>query len=316
MSQQVNEEFELLAAGYFDQTLDDVQSQRFAELLRSDDVLVKRFAELAQLHQMIAAEIAYAKQAERLPNDSGAASAMAELLGSYEDGLDTPIDFATWQETQKSTRVSRLQNTLAGRWFVGGAIAAVLTFVGVLAVVLSGGDATDEQVAEESIDRDNEPVLRVVASLTGSEDAQWMEGAFAHGSELHPGQRLTLTQGFAEITTNDGAVVILEAPATIELLNNNALRLHTGKLVGICETPSSKGFLVRTPHLDVTDLGTRFGVDVSQLDATEVHVIKGLVEVTPPTIAVGAPVRLSAQQAMRVDSVQAERVTFLPSRFE
>ena len=68
----------------------------------------------------------------------------------------------------------------------------------------------------------DQPGPRVLA--TTEHDAVWDRQP---GEDLYAGQRLTLTQGFAEITTTRGAVAILEAPVTIELLNNdNALRLH------------------------------------------------------------------------------------------
>jgi len=173
------------------------------------------------------------------------------------------------------------------------AVAALLAIAVTLIIVLSGSSNapnTRPPVADTPTDR-HEPgrVGTAVATLTATHNAVWAspqaEGASApvSGSPLHPNQTLTLTAGFAEITTNDGAVAILESPATVELLDhNNAIRLHTGKLVGICETESSKGFTVRTPHLDITDLGTRFGVDASTTDATEVHVFEGEVQAAQP----------------------------------
>lgn len=146
-----------------------------------------------------------------------------------------------------------------------------------------------------------------VATLTATHDAQWTGGPAAAGlgigDKLHPNTRLTLTAGIAEITTHRGAVAILEAPATIELLDNsNAIRLHAGKLVGICETDSSKGFVVRTPHLDVTDLGTRFGVDVSQAESSEIHVFEGEVQAAHPEAADHAtPLKLNAGQSVQAN---------------
>ncbi|MFK7790973.1 MAG: FecR domain-containing protein, partial [Phycisphaeraceae bacterium] len=146
-----------------------------------------------------------------------------------------------------------------------------------------------------------------VATLTATYNATWAPTGRASspshtlspGSKLHAGDRLTLSAGFAEITTVEGAIAILQAPATIELLdNNNALRLHTGKLVGICETPSSKGFLVRTPHMDVIDLGTRFGVDATQATASKVHVFEGEIQVSESTDGPDAqPTTLTAGQS-------------------
>ena len=336
MSPQQNEQFEQLAAGYFDGTLDDVQAQRFVELLHSDDRRVQRFAELAQLHQMIASEIAYAKQAERFdlnrtPSDSASASAMAELLGNYVDGRDTPIDFTTWRETQKTTRNSKRHKTLTNRWILGSAIAAMLVLAGMLAVVFSGGDTPEQPYTDNTPNMPSKPASSTqstprgstVATLTASHSAQWAGAASAApttGDTLHPGTTLTLTQGFATITTNRGAIAILEAPATIELLDhNNAIRLHTGKLVGICETESSKGFLVRTSQMDITDLGTRFGVDASGPDSTEVHVLQGKVEVAGLMQAPGVQRRhtLVAGQAMgtKADSGALVAISIDAQRF-
>jgi hypothetical protein len=164
-----------------------------------------------------------------------------------------------------------------------GSIAAVLVLGVVLYAAIFGTGTTPDSpdIADQAPNTPAVEESSPVATLTGEHNATWSEGALATGSQLRAGDRLTLTAGFAEITTNDGAVAIVEAPATIELLDNdNALRLHSGKLVGICETDASKGFVVRTPYIDITDLGTRFGVDATSVEKTEVHVFEGEVRVS------------------------------------
>ena len=158
--------------------------------------------------------------------------------------------------------------------------------------------ATDSQPDSPSTN----PVLDAVATLTAEHDAQWAEGASAPGSPLRAGQRLTLTAGFAEITTTRGAVAILEAPATIELTDNdNAIRLHAGKLVGICETPTSKGFVVKTQHADIVDLGTEFGVELTATQLTTTVFTGEVVLHTPdhPTLP------LTANQTARLTDVDS-----------
>ena len=190
-----------------------------------------------------------------------------------------------------------LDKGLRSKAGVIGSIAAVLV-LGVLLYIwffapgntpntqeIAGDTPTKPAESAQSILRD-----QTVATLTATHNAQWAQassapGSLTPGSKLRPNQRLTLTAGFAEVTTARGAIAILEAPATIELIDNdNAIQLLSGKLVGICETESSKGFVVRTPRMDITDLGTRFGVDASQADATEVHVYDGQVEVSRPAV--------------------------------
>ena len=180
------------------------------------------------------------------------------------------------------------------------AAAAVLLLGAALLIVLigPGGDNSDEMA-----DGSEASLGPAVATLITEYDAVWDRRP---GEDLYTGQQFTLTQGFAEIQTRLGAVAIIEAPATIELLNHNALSLHGGKLVGICETDTSKGFLVRTPHMDITDLGTRFGVDASQAEATAVHVLEGEVEVVGVSKSgerEAEPQQLTAGHALRGDAV-------------
>ena len=167
-------------------------------------------------------------------------------------------------------------------------------------------------------DKEVVPASPVVAILTAEHDARWQSASGASppdvGDALRSGQHLTLTAGFAEITTRRGAVALLKAPATIELLDNdNALRLHVGKLVGICESESSKGFLVRAPHMDVTDLGTRFGIDSSKPSATEVHVFDGIISVSSPSRfgATGEQIELIAGEAIRATDGSIEQKRFV-----
>jgi len=156
------------------------------------------------------------------------------------------------------------------------AYAAGLALFAAVLLVPWGGEPTPKTAQQPSPNPSPQAAPTAVATLTDTHDAQWAAFKLAAGDTLYAKQRLTLTEGFAEITTNRGAVAILEAPVTIRLLDHNALRLESGKLVGICETDASKGFVVRTEGMDVTDLGTRFGVD-SAADATSVHVLQGTV---------------------------------------
>lgn len=222
-----------------------------------------------------------------------------------------------WREVGGASGFLLIQaaKTRAARW---SAAAAAVLLGAALFFALSGSDPPTPGMpaaSTESTPR-GPAATSPVATLTAEYDAVWERRP---GEDLLIGQRFTLIDGFAEITTARGAVAILEAPATIELLDNdNALRLHTGKLVGICETPSSKGFLVRTKHMDITDLGTRFGVDATRVDAIEAHVIEGEIEVSTVVTFAGEPKRqrLVAGQALTATGVGTLSSAIIdPSRF-
>ncbi|MEM9345949.1 MAG: FecR domain-containing protein [Planctomycetota bacterium] len=171
------------------------------------------------------------------------------------------------------------------------ATAAALLLGAVLAIVLLSGPETPEQVANQndqpnvSGDTNTTPdgpiTPPVVATLTAEHDAVWGRRP---GEDLFAGQRLELIKGSAEITTLRGSIAIIQSPAKIEMTySKNAVSLHQGKLVGICETAESKGFLVRTPQMDVSDLGTRFGVMVGLDGNVFAEVFEGSVEIAVPS---------------------------------
>jgi hypothetical protein len=221
--------------------------------------------------------------------------------------------------------VSKAIRTRAVRF---GAIAAVLTVFAGLVIYLSfalSGDTTptDDLADNAAAATQPEPATplaprldRPVATITATHNAVWASpqtesasalGSLTPGSLLRAGDRLTLTQGFAEMTTRRGAVAILEAPATIELTDSdNAIRLHTGKIVGLCHTESSKGFVVRTDHADITDLGTEFGVEVSK-DNLTTTVFVGEVAVKTPN-APSRVVRRNQTARLTVNDKQSDFV--------
>ena len=163
------------------------------------------------------------------------------------------------------------------------------------------------------------------------------------------GDKFALRSGLMEITYDTGAKVILQGPVTYSVEANGGY-LAVGKLTGKLEkrgerrgergegaanrqisnfksqslNPSSLSplpsplFVIRTPTVTVTDLGTMFGIEVRKNGSSEVHVITGVVDVVTQG-GVGR-VRLSAtgsQTAARVEagSRQIVMLSAAPQRF-
>lgn len=127
-----------------------------------------------------------------------------------------------------------------------------------------------------------------VARLTGVWDALWDEKSpgFQSGDLLQPGQRLSLTGGLAEVTFECGAVVILQSPATFVVESAHGASLEAGRLAARVPGPAAK-FWVKTPSMNVFDLGTEFGVSVESSGLSKVRVFEGAVEVEP--VSAGSP---------------------------
>lgn len=160
-------------------------------------------------------------------------------------------------------------------WF---AVAAALVGVAAVSSWLThsfavGGRQTNEVAAAPANNSASS-----VARVTATRNCSWAEGTeVGYGSRLRAGQQLNLSTGLVEITFNDGAVVVLEGPATFDVESPGRAQLHDGRLAA--EVPErARGFEVITSRLNVVDLGTEFGVMADSAGATEVHVFKGLVK--------------------------------------
>ncbi len=93
---------------------------------------------------------------------------------------------------------------------------------------------------------------------------------------LLTGHQYQLERGVARILMNSGVEVVLESPATFELLHHNSIRLWQGTLAAEVDSDAI-GFVVETPSQRVVDLGTRFGVHVAEDGSSEAHVFHGKV---------------------------------------
>ena len=121
-----------------------------------------------------------------------------------------------------------------------------------------------------------------VAVLTRGVNLVWESGAISPGTPLSPGW-LKLRSGIAQIEFYQGARVLIEGPAALQLISSGEATCTSGKLSAHVP-PQARGFKINTPRGTLVDLGTEFGLDVSSENA-QVHVFKGEVEFHPPSMA-------------------------------
>ena len=123
----------------------------------------------------------------------------------------------------------------------------------------------------------NEAHGPAIGSLAGEYEARW------RGSHPRPGESLyigayDLREGLAKMELDQGTSLVLEAPCQVELTRAGEVTLRNGRLAAIVP-PQAKGFRVRTRTALITDLGTEFGVIAHSDASTEVHVMKGQVNI-------------------------------------
>jgi hypothetical protein len=123
---------------------------------------------------------------------------------------------------------------------------------------------------------------REVVTLTDSIGAKWADSSIT----LNSGVRLMdsdppfmLREGYAELLFDNEAKVVIEGPAEFQVLSDDQLQLSYGQLYATVPE-AAHGFTVLTSHCKVIDLGTEFGVKESLDGETEIHVVKGRVDLT------------------------------------
>ncbi|MEM6330309.1 MAG: FecR domain-containing protein [Planctomycetota bacterium] len=159
------------------------------------------------------------------------------------------------------------------------------------------------------------------AHVTGLVDCRWAPGdrSLRFGQPVAAGQQIELDDGLVQLTFVDGAKVILQGPARFLPRSPQHADLQLGKLAAIVPE-QARGYTVRTPTAEVVDLGTEFGIDVSQGGVTEVHVLDG--DVIARKRDSGGGLAGKALHARKLDALRfgaggedAEWISAQPDRF-
>jgi hypothetical protein len=136
-------------------------------------------------------------------------------------------------------------------------------------------------------------------------------GTFAYGpnGEASPAEGTKMRQGFYELRNGlveieypSGAVLVVQAPAMFELVDDECIRLEDGRLAA--HVPEAAiGFRIDSPGATVIDLGTDFAVHAVRDQESEVHVFQGevLVDLRGEKGRASDPLRLVTGEATRVD---------------
>ena len=168
-----------------------------------------------------------------------------------------------------------------------------------------------------------------IARISGSKDPQWVGASvFQNGDELSRGQHIELKAGFAEITFDSGAQIVVEGPASVDLDSAWQATLRRGTLRANIPQEAI-GFKVANASVDVVDLGTEFSITADADGSAEVFVLTGQIEVEPRSSGGATKILMKEKQSRRFalngvsdvnDSDQkfqrhAKRVTFdLPKK--
>lgn len=156
----------------------------------------------------------------------------------------------------------------------------------------------------------------VGVELAESFQARW-EGHTPGPGALESDRPLRLQAGVVRLVLDNQTHVLIEGPARFTPREDNSLAIDHGRLTADVSV-AGHGFTVRTPDAEVIDLGTSFGVEVSESLGTITEVLEGEVVVAPGRGGERANGRtLLAGQAARVEvgGVVVHEAVAHPERF-
>lgn len=257
----LGEELELLLIEWESGSLDRAGIDRVREILRSDP------------------------QARRQFLRSQGLTAALHLEQTARMGLGDLGALPTSSVMQPAVRVSRHGRSQV--WFWLAAVAASLACLlggRLISIELDRRhDATADRVPVEGYPGtdESETTSSGVALVTRLVDVDWKDGDLSHevGDALSPG-RFAFQSGLVQIEFFCGATVIVEGPAELDIESSLSARVHRGRLRAQVP-PAARGFTVDAADMKIVDLGTEFGLAVSE-EGANVQVFDGEVELHGP----------------------------------
>lgn len=227
---------------------------------------------------------------------------LSRLLATSEDarrfyvratGLSASLySYAGEMQTEGRDAPATRSNVLR-TWFLFGFLAAAAMIVLVFWINRPVSDVVSSAAPP--------PAPEFVAQLTGAKECQWVNSTVPPGGQLQKGQRIELARGYAEITFDCGAQVVLQGPVSLELNSAWAATLNRGTIKATVP-PEAIGFSISNPNVEIVDLGTEFTMSSDANGAAEVLVLKGEVEAEPGLSGDRQPIVLREKESRRFAS--------------
>ncbi len=247
MSKPLHDELDALLIEWEDNTLDDVGLKRLRTILRDSEEARTFFARMQVLSSAIRVDAA--------------------------GGVNRPPDIPGVVQTASPP-------SHQGRLRAAFAVLGVCILVGCIGY-FRGASSSNERTLIAPTPK--EDTSRGIAIVTRELEAVWETRQLLHvnGTALLPG-RIALKSGLAQIEFFCGATVILEGPAELELQSASLAKVHSGRLRAHVP-PAARGFALQVDQMMVTDLGTEFGLSVSE-EGSNVEVFDGEVVVADKNV--------------------------------
>ena len=248
MNKNINSRAELteLLERLIENRLTPEQARQLEMRLRSEPMARSYYVEYLQVHAGLSLQ-------DRLLTGSSSLDELAHAVSNLESTAPLPPRrVPLWRRATPLKLVASLVLILAGFWLSGISIKS-------------------------------DPDSQIIATLSATKNCRWKacEQPTIEGVRLSAG-KLELDEGLATIRFHSGAVITLEGPASIILLDKMHCFIEYGKLTADIP-PEAIGFSVKNQYGTVVDFGTKFGINALKNSAVEVEVFDGIVELRHTT---------------------------------
>lgn len=253
MTDSAPREFWQLVNDKLDGTLTDAGVERLEHFLDGDVGLQSLYRRYCQLHINLEAETRAERVVDRVRAN--------KLTAARDSAAHDRVSDAATAVDMDMTHVHRRQSVNAG-WVALATCAAAVVFL-----LVSRPAPPDKPQAEHRPLSDTaiaEDLLDIITVRLASDESRFL-------------------------LIGDIGNIHIQGPAHLDLIGTYRAKLYAGRIKVRITDPRGRGFVVETPQGDVTDLGTEFGVDVSQGSNTGVVVFEGAVNLS--VAAEGAPGR-------------------------
>jgi hypothetical protein len=313
------QELHHLVGGLLDGDISDADFERLQFLLRDDPDCRVAYHEYCQLHAelQLCGNRHGAVKSELAGTDFVTACQTVHEKSRATDSEVAPttaVDLAKrsttlWSQWIKAPRVSAFSALVFG-------LSACLLGIIVGQIVRTPNDDLVPIARNPWMKVPGLPPLRTVATFAGGINATFRHD-LAIGSRIGPG-RLQLEQGIAEIVFDRGAVLVLNGPAELDLIDESTCYVLNGA-VSAKVGPDANGFVLRTDALQVSEFDAEFGLRTTPDSTTELHVFDGKVRLVDFRDA-SHPVRLVTGgnafrfgKGMPIDPFAADPTAFVSS---
>jgi hypothetical protein len=155
-----------------------------------------------------------------------------------------------------------------------------------------------------------------IARIVNFSGVEWSGEAkrYFPWSQIAPGDVLKFRKGIINLFIDRGVELLIEGPAEVRFASLERIVVVEGKLAARVG-PDAIGFSIETPHANVIDRGTAFGISVDGSQRTDVVVYEGIVDLDVVghgeqprrRLATGEALSVSNQGGLsRIASVQGE----------